>query len=201
MRQPFFFQAWPRFDQVYWSGWSFSLRNVDEAELVEHARSHARSSGRKPEFFWFERQFLRSISLCAMFQSPHRMISWLRCQPLQMNQEVLGKRNFDACRCGPAEPGRHVVTQLEARLDVAALGVELAVAKPRHLVRGLAAIKRDAAVALLLRERVAGLVDLEAVELRVEVDLLALHLLQAHHVGALGGEPAEQLCLPPSGFR
>src|SRR4029453_2476317 len=38
--------------------------------------SQARSSGRKPEFFWLDFQFLRSISWCAMFQSPHRMTSW-----------------------------------------------------------------------------------------------------------------------------
>ena len=30
----------------------------------------ARSSGRKPEFFRLPFQFFRSISLCAMFQSP-----------------------------------------------------------------------------------------------------------------------------------
>ena len=33
------------------------------------------SSGRKPEFFWLPRQFFRSISLCAIFTSPHRMTS------------------------------------------------------------------------------------------------------------------------------
>jgi hypothetical protein len=53
----------------------------------------------------------------------------------------------------------------------------------------LAAVERDAAVALLLGERVAGLESLQAVQLRVEVALLALHFLQAHHVGAL---PASQ---------
>src|SRR5512145_1922655 len=71
MRQPtFFFQAWPRFDhQVYCSGRSFSLRNTSTNPSSSNTRvSHARSSGRKPEFFWFERQFLRSTSLCAMFQ-------------------------------------------------------------------------------------------------------------------------------------
>ena len=32
--------------------------------------TQARSSGRKPGFFWFERQFSRSMGLWAMFQSP-----------------------------------------------------------------------------------------------------------------------------------
>ena len=39
------------------------------------ASATARSSGRKPEFFRLPRQFFRSISLCAMFQSPHSTIS------------------------------------------------------------------------------------------------------------------------------
>src|SRR5688572_14427143 len=81
----------------------------------------------------------------------------------------------------------------EARLDIAAFGVELpALEAAAHLVGGLAAVQGDAAVALLFRERVAGLEHLQAMELRIEIDLLALHLLQAHHVGALAGEPAEQ---------
>src|SRR6202007_499993 len=81
----------------------------------------------------------------------------------------------------------------EARLDVAPLGVELAAVEATlELVRRAAAIEGDAAVAFLLGERVAGLERLQAVEPGVEVDLLALHLLQAHHVGTLRGEPAEQ---------
>jgi hypothetical protein len=54
---------------------------VERAEHVDQAASssrrviQARSSGRKPLFFWLPRQFLRSISWCAMLTSPTRMNS------------------------------------------------------------------------------------------------------------------------------
>src|SRR6185436_1765594 len=81
----------------------------------------------------------------------------------------------------------------EARLDVAALGVELAhrEAAP-YFVRRASAVEGDAAVAFFLGEGVAGLEGLEPVQLRIEVGLVALQLLQAHHVGALRRQPAEQ---------
>src|SRR3990170_3809207 len=71
MRQPTFFaQAWPRLDhQVYRS--VSSTKPTSSNTFV----SQSRSSGRKPEFFWLERQFFRSICRCAMFQSPHRITS------------------------------------------------------------------------------------------------------------------------------
>ncbi len=52
--------------------------------------SQARSSGRNPEFFWFERQFFRSISRCAMFQSPHRMNS----RPEALISRSFGMKRF-----------------------------------------------------------------------------------------------------------
>src|SRR5205807_4584840 len=68
----------------------------------------------------------------------------------------------------------------EAGLDVAALGVELAVLEAAlELVGRGAAIEGDAAVAFLLGEGVAGLERFQAMQPRVEVGLLALHLLQA----------------------
>src|SRR5690606_40906184 len=73
MRQPTFLaQAWPRLDhQVYCSGSWFTTRKASTKPTSPNSLSiHALSSGRKPEFFWLERQFLRSISLWAMFQSP-----------------------------------------------------------------------------------------------------------------------------------
>ena len=74
MRQPTLFaRALPRFDHHVYSGASGLIaRNASTHWCSPNRRSsHARSSGRNPEFFWFERQFFRSISLCAMFQSPH----------------------------------------------------------------------------------------------------------------------------------
>ncbi len=54
-------------------------------------------------------QFLRSISLWAMFQSPHRMNSWPRsCSLRRWTRNCFRKRNLEAWRCGPAEPdGRY----------------------------------------------------------------------------------------------
>src|SRR5207302_429916 len=84
----------------------------------------------------------------------------------------------------------------EAPLDVAALGVELAAPEAAlDLVGRPAAIEADAAVAFLLGEGVAALERLQATQPGVDVGLLALHLLQAHDVGALRREPAEQAFL------
>ena len=74
MRQPTFLaQAWPRLlHQVYCSRARVDARrNTSTSRASSNTRvSQARSSGRKPEFFWLPFQFFRSISLCAMFQSP-----------------------------------------------------------------------------------------------------------------------------------
>src|SRR5690606_5957856 len=78
MRHPTFFaQAWPRLDhQVYWSdSWLSTRKASTQPTSSNNSVSQARSSGRKPEFFWLPRQFLRSISLWAMFQSPQMMYS------------------------------------------------------------------------------------------------------------------------------
>jgi hypothetical protein len=48
----------------------------------------ARSSGRKPEFFRLDFQFFRSISLWAMFQSPHRMTSRPLAEVFQVGHEA-----------------------------------------------------------------------------------------------------------------
>src|SRR5437879_9236475 len=115
MRQPTFFaQACPRFDhQVYWPGfWLRRLKTSTKPSPSNTPVSQARSCGRKPEFFWFDLQLLRSISWCAMFQSPHRMISQPRCLSfIRCLRKTLRKRNLDFCRCGPAEPeGRYTET-------------------------------------------------------------------------------------------
>ena len=108
----------PRFDHhVYRSGRGSRRRNTSTKPRSSNTRvSHARSSGRKPEFFRLLRQFLRSISRCAMFQSPQRTISrfcfrsFARC-----GRNASRKRNFDACRCGPLEPeGRYTLMTVSA---------------------------------------------------------------------------------------
>jgi hypothetical protein len=78
MRQPTFLShEAPRFDHhVYCSGRGSTRRKTSTKPSSSNTRvSHARSSGRNPEFFWLLRQFLRSMGWWAMFQSPHRMIS------------------------------------------------------------------------------------------------------------------------------
>src|SRR6185503_18132325 len=172
--------------------------HVDEAELVEYFRQPGALLGQEARVLLVRAPVLqvdfpvRDVPVAAQDQL---MASLL--QLFQMEEKALEEAELRrlAMRAGRAR--RHVERDhpqlAEARLDIAALGVELATpeAAPDFVGR-LAAVERDPAVALLLGERVAGLEDFQAVELRVEVDLLALHFLQAHHVGALAGEPAEQ---------
>src|SRR5437667_10490730 len=115
MRQPTFFaHAWPRFDHhVYCSGRGSTRRNTStQPTLSNTSVSHARSSGRKPEFLRFPRQFSRSISLCAMFQSPQRTNS----RPLALSFSSTGKnssrkRNFARCLSSELDPeGRYTDT-------------------------------------------------------------------------------------------
>src|SRR5713101_6543584 len=115
MRQPtFFFQAWPRFDhQVYCRGLGSTLRNTSTQPTPSKVSvSQARSSGRNPEFLRFPRQFSRSISLWAMFQSPHRTNS----RPLALSFLSTGmnsprKRNLACCLSSELDPeGRYTDT-------------------------------------------------------------------------------------------
>src|SRR6266568_2869912 len=108
MRQPTFFaHAWPRFDhQVYCLGRGSTRRNTStQPSLSNTSLSQARSSGRNPEFLRFPRQFSRSISLCAMFQSPQRTNS----RPLALSSFSVGmnssrKRNFACCLSSGLDP-------------------------------------------------------------------------------------------------
>src|SRR3954466_15638952 len=114
-----------------------------------------------------------------------------------MNYKPLEKAELRslAMRTGGAggQVNRHHPKLAEASLDVTALAVEPAHAEALpHLVGRAAAIERDAAVALLLRERMAALEGIEAVQLGIEVGLVALQLLKADHVGVLRFEPAEE---------
>src|SRR5688572_6488245 len=119
MRQPtFLFHESPRFDhQVYWSGWLLRRRNTSTKPISSKTcEIQVRSSGRKPEFFWLERQLRRSISLCAMFQSPQsttsrpHLTSACRC-----GLTASRKRNLASCLSGELEPeGKY--TEITARL-------------------------------------------------------------------------------------
>src|SRR5438094_4950466 len=108
MRHPTFFaHARPRFDhQVYCLGRGSTRRNTStQPTLSKVSVSQARSSGRNPEFLRFPRQFSRSISLCAMFQSPQRTNS----RPLALSFFSTGvnssrKRNFACCRSSELDP-------------------------------------------------------------------------------------------------
>jgi hypothetical protein len=118
-------------------------------------------------------------------------------QLLEMNDEVLEEAELRGLAMRPGRTRRQVNRDdpelAEARLDIAALGVELLAGEPSpDLIGRLAAHQCDAAIALFLGEGVAGGKSLQAVEPRVEIELLALDLLQAHHVGTLRREPAKQ---------
>src|SRR5687768_9956714 len=171
---------------------------IDEAQLVEDLRQPGTLFGQETRILLvgapvFQVDFaVRDVPVAAQDDLVTAILQFL-----QMNQKGLEEAKFGGLSMRPGRARRHVERdhpQLsEARLDIAALGVELpAPEAAADLVGRLAAVERDAAVALLFGEGMAGLVHLEAVELGVEVDLLALHFLQAHHVGALAGEPAEQ---------
>src|SRR5207244_4650163 len=116
-------------------------------------------------------------------------------QPLEMQKELLEKAEL---RCLPMRPGRargeingDHPESAEARLDVAPFGVELAAGEAApHLVGCLPAVERHAAVALLLGEGVAAFVELEPVQLRIQVDLVAVQLVGPDDVRLLRGYPA-----------
>src|SRR6478736_779737 len=107
MRQPTFFaRAAPRFDhQVYSTASGFSARKLSTQPLLSSASSQARSSGRQPEFFWFEVQFLMSLRVWTMFQSP-QITYW---RPLASHSAKIGAiqsmtLNLNCWRSSPDEP-------------------------------------------------------------------------------------------------
>ena len=158
MRQPTFFaHACPRFDHhVYCSGRGSTRRNTSTNPSSSNTCvSHARSSGRKPEFFWLLRQFFRSIGWCAMFQSPQRMISRFDLRSRgEVRQELREEAELRRLPVRPARPRRQVQADhgqvAEIRAQVAALAVELAAAEPGRELRRRARVDTDARVALLL---------------------------------------------------
>ena len=81
-------------------------RNTSQKPWDSKTRvSHSRSSGRKPEFFRFERQFLRSISLWAMFQSPQITNSRPHARiASSFGMKRSMKENLRACAASPLEP-------------------------------------------------------------------------------------------------
>src|SRR5258707_13945310 len=108
MRQPTFFaHAWPRFDhQVYCLGRGSTRRKTSTQPTASNASvSQAHSSGKNPEFLRFPRQFSRSISLCAMFQSPHRTNSLpLALRSFSTGMNSSRKRNFACCLSSELDP-------------------------------------------------------------------------------------------------
>src|SRR5438132_13246504 len=146
MRHPTFFaHAWPRFDhQVYCLGRGSTRRNTSTQPTSSKVLvSQARSSGRNPEFLRFPRQFSRSISLGAMFQSPHRTNS----RPLALSFLSIGmnsrrNRNFASCLSSELDPeGRYTDTTesppKSARSNLPS-GSNSRLPKPQHTLSGSA---------------------------------------------------------------
>src|SRR6185295_672979 len=172
--------------------------HIDEAELVEHLRQPGALLGQEARILLvgapvLQVDFLvRDVPVAAQDEL---VASFLQLFQMQKKTPEEAELRRLAVRTGRAR--RHVERDhpqfSEARLDIAALGVEFAAPEAAaDFVRRLAGIQGNAAVAFLLGEGMAGLEYLQAMELGVEVDLLALHFLQAHDVGALAGEPTEQ---------
>ena len=212
MRQPTFLaHAWPRFDhQVYWSGSRLIRRKTSTKPSSSNTRvSHARSSGRNPEFFWLLRQFLRSIGWCAMFQSPQRITS----RPASRSRCRCGRNCGEKAELGElalrrARPRRQIDADhgelAEVGLQIAALGVELVAAEAGAHRHRAAGVQGDAAVALSLRGMKRGVrFARRAQRLRHVARRCGLDLLQAHDVPRLDPRRASARvpCAPPSGCR
>src|SRR6266850_3011421 len=172
--------------------------NVDEADLVEDVRQPGALLRQEARVLLIRFPvpevdlLVRDVPVAAQDDFLFPVLQFL-----QVQDEMLEKPEFGRLAVRPRRAGgqidRDYPELAEARLDVASFRIELArLEAALHLVRRPAAIERDAAVALLLRKSVAGLIELQAVQLRVEIRLLAFHLLQADDVGTLRGEPAEQ---------
>src|SRR5512139_470430 len=118
-------------------------------------------------------------------------------QILQMREERLHEAELGLLALLAARPGGLVERDdgelAVVGLDVAALGVEFRHAQPfDDLLRSLAGVDADAAVALLLGvvEGAGEAVALD--EFGPEVGGLRLELLHAHDVGVLRGKPVEE---------
>jgi hypothetical protein len=161
----------------------------------------ARSSGRKPEFFWLLFQFLRSISLCAMFQSPQMTTSRPSAlQFLQVRQEDFHEAELGQLALRRGGTGRAVDRDhgqvADVGTGVAALVVELDAAEAGLDGIGLdAAIHAGAGITLLF-----GVVEMAVVAVRREEFLghvaeLAFQFLDADEIGVLLGHPVEETLL------
>ena len=103
--------------------------------------SQARSSGRKPEFFWLLRQFLRSISLVRDVPvAAEDDLAPLAAQLREMRQERLEEAELRRLAMRPARARRQVDADhrelAEVRLEIAPLGVELAACRSPSTTRG-----------------------------------------------------------------
>src|SRR3954469_25324304 len=172
--------------------------HVDEADLVEHMREPGSLFGREARVLLIGAP-VRKVDLLVgdVPVAAQDDFGFAFAQALQVRSKVLEESQLGCLPVRTRRAGGHVKRyhpQLaEARLDITALGVEFTHPEAaQDLVGRLAAVERDAAIALLLRKRMARLESLESMQLRVEIGLLALHLLQAHDVRALRLEPAKK---------
>ena len=201
MRQPTFFaRAWPRFDhQVYWSGRGSTSRNAStHLSSPKRRSSQARSSGRNPEFFRFDFQFFRSISLVRDVDvAAEHVVAVAPAELLQVRQEHVEEAVLRGLALGSGrargQVQRHDRQASELELEIAALVVEFGHAETRDDAVGLfPRVDRDAAVAGPLRIEVAAVVAGRPEAFVAELMFLRLRLLQADDVRALRGQPLEQ---------
>src|SRR5262245_3273305 len=172
--------------------------HVDEAELVEDARQ-PRALLRQEARVLAVRAPVLQVDLVVGDVPVAAQDDLVSSFPdlFQVNDESLEEAEFRCLAVRPGGAGGQVKGDdpelAEARLDVAALVVELAhrEAAP-HFVGRAPAVERDAAVALLLRERMTGLERLQAVQLGIEIALVAFQFLQADDVGTLRLQPAKR---------
>src|SRR5207253_3254963 len=109
MRQPTFFaHAWPRFDHhVYCSGRGSTRRNTStQPSLSNTSVSHARSSGRNPEFFRFERQFLVDLLVGDVPVATENEFAAARLELLQHRHELPQETELGLLPFLRARPGR-----------------------------------------------------------------------------------------------
>src|SRR5712671_2379329 len=178
-----------------------AAEHIDETQLVEHLGEPGALLGQKARILLVRAPVLEiDLLVCDVPVPAQDDLVASRLQLFKMGEEMLqeAKLRSLAMRSGRArrQVDRDHPELAEARLDVAAFGIELLAGKAAPDLIGLPfAIQRHAAVAFFLGEAVAGGVPFEAVQGRVEIGLLALDLLQADHVRPLRREPAEQALL------
>src|SRR5262249_52442393 len=175
--------------------------DVDEADLVEDAGEPGTLLGQETRVL-LVRAPVAQIDLLVRDVPVAAQDDFLPAlaQPLEVQQELLQETEFRRLAMRPRRARGQIDGDepqvAEARLDIAPFGVELTTGEAApHFIGSRPAVERATAVALLPREGMAALEELEAMELGVEVGLVAFQLLQADDVRLLRGEPAEESLL------